>query len=332
MLIPLLLLILPFCLGVDNPRSERERRAVVWLVLLVSWFTASYIVLREHYFKFEWDTYFLDFSQQPMVRSLGRDRLLMPLVLLGHYAQLLLFPIHQSLDYGGAVIGWVVHFNDPYLYLGIAVAIGYLGTLAALILRPHATRPTRAALFCLLAAGVLYGMVGNIVSLIATNFGERLMYLPSAFLCIAAAIALMHLPKPAIIVFTIIAISLGSYSTITYALLWNNRLHFYQLSSAQQPKSVRLHMLVAVECLSQGNLDQAKAAARAGRESLPDYTEVWIQSAQIAMAQAQFDEAAHYLDEAMSIAPSVKITGWQNKLAEMRTAAHNPQTQPLHPF
>jgi hypothetical protein len=324
MLVPLLLLMLPFCLGVDPPRSERERRAVVWLVLMASWFTASYIVLREHYFKFEWDTYFLDFSQQPMVRSHGRDRLLMPLVLLGHYAQLLVLPIHQSLDYGGAVIGWVVRFNDPYLYLGIAVTLAYLGVLAALMLQPRPTRPTRAAIFCLLAAGVLYGMVGNIVSLIATNFGERLMYLPSAFLCIAAAIGLMRLPKPVILAFSIVAILFGSFRTISYAHLWNDRLHFYEIASAQEPKSVRLHMLVAVECLSEGKLDEAKAAARAGRESLPDYTEVWIQSAQIAMAQGQFDEAEHYLGHAMSIAPSVKINGWQSKLAAMRSAAHNP--------
>ena len=96
MLIPALMLLLPLCLGVDRPRSERERRAVMLLVLMVCWFTAAYIVLREMKFKFEWDTYFLDFTDQPMVRSHGIDRLLMPLVLLGRYAQLLIFPVHLS--------------------------------------------------------------------------------------------------------------------------------------------------------------------------------------------------------------------------------------------
>jgi protein O-mannosyl-transferase len=327
MLIPLLMLLLPLCLGVDRPNSERERRAVMLLVLMVCWFTAAYIVIREMKFKFEWDTYFLDWTDQPMVRSHGMNRVLMPLVLLGHYAQLLIFPIHLSPDYGGSAIGWTVHANDPYLYTGAAVAIGYGCVLAALATRP--SRQARGALFCVLATGVLYGMVGNILSLIGTNFAERLMYLPSAFLLIAAGIAIAQLPKPIMIAIATIALLLGSMRTFTYASEWNDRLHFYELASAEQPRSIRLHMLVAIETLTQRKFAEAEAADRAGRELLPDYGEVWIQSAQVAMAQGKYEEADEYLAQAMKVAPSIKVQGWIDRVAAARKASSTPATQNL---
>jgi hypothetical protein len=321
MFLPLLMLLMPLSLGVDGPKSERERRAVMWLVVMVCWFTASYVVFREYKFKFEWDTYFLDFSQQPLVRSFGRNRILMPLVLLGHYAKLLIFPIRLSPDYGGQVLGWIVRADDPYLYAGIAVVIVYVVAVATLIHRRRSSRRASTALFCLLAAGVLYGMVGNIISLIGTNFGERLMYLPSAFLAIAAGIGLMRLPKALVVVIMTIAIVLGSVRTMTYASRWNDRLRFYEESSADQPKSVRLDMLVTVESLSQGKLDEAEEADRKGREALPDYTQVWIQSAQIALARGRFDEANAYLDQAMKIQPSIQVESWRRKVAAARHAA-----------
>jgi tetratricopeptide (TPR) repeat protein len=222
----------------------------------------------------------------------------------------------------------VVRLRDPYLFAGIAVALGYIAVVAALVLRYYRlSRTARAALFCLLAAGVLYGMVGNIVSLIATNFGERLMYLPSAFLAIAAGIALARLPRALLILIMAIAIVLGSIRTITYATQWNDRLRFYQICSAAQPLSVRLHMLVAIESLSQGKMDQAKAADAAGRESLPNYSEVWIQSAQIALARGEFDEADRYLRQAMSLLPSPKVISWQTKVAQARLNARQSATQ-----
>jgi hypothetical protein len=321
MLLPLLMLFVPLALGVKRPSDERERISFLILLLMVCWFTATYIVFREWKFPFEWDTYFLDFSEQPMKYSQGPDRLLMPLVLLGHYAQLLIFPIKLSPDYGGLVIGWLVRLNDPHLYAGAAVAIGYVAAIACLALHPKPNRRTRAALFCLLAAGACYGMVGNIVTLIGTNFAERLMYLPSAFLAIAAAIALMRLPKTAVVVIAMIAIVLGSIRTFTYARQWNDRLRFYELCSNAQPKSVRLHMLVAIESLAQGKGDQAEAADRAGRESLPNYSEVWIQSAQIALARGKFDDADRYLDQAMKLLPSQKVVGWRTRVAEARERA-----------
>ena len=47
------------------------------------------------------------------------------------------------------------------------------------------------------------------------------------------------------------------------------------------------------------------------------------------MAQGKYDEAAGYLVQAMKIAPSVKVTGWINRVAEARKAKSLPATQNL---
>jgi hypothetical protein len=100
------------------PISPREKNDLKILLLVVTWLWAGYLICREHFLKFEWDRTFLDPTVQPMIKSVGIDRVLMPLVLLGHYTRLLFWPIHLSPDYGADVIGSVVHIGDPYLWIG----------------------------------------------------------------------------------------------------------------------------------------------------------------------------------------------------------------------
>jgi hypothetical protein len=322
LLLPLLILLLPLCLGITRPRSESERSAVLLLIFLLCLFETPYMLIREHYLPFDWEVGFLDFSDNPLVKCTPHDRLLMPLVLLGHYTQLLVFPWRLSPDYGGRVFGWVVHLNDPYLYLGIASLLVAIASLIALIWRYRQNgRLGHAALYSLLAAGALYGMVGNIVSLIGTNFGERLMYLPSAFLAIFIAIALCKLPRFVMIGVMSIAIVLGSIRTVTYAHRWNDRYQFYKTSAAEQPLSVRLHMLVAVEALSRGDLDIAKEADRQARESLPDYSDALIQSAQVAMVRGELDDATTFLTHAWKIDPGARVSAWFGKLNDLKKQA-----------
>src|SRR5688572_6616148 len=140
-----------------QPVSPRERKAL----LLLAW------------------------TVNPLIRSEGIDRWLVPLALLGRYAGLLVAPWKLAMDYGGLVIPPAARADDPYLYLG-AAALAAWGVLLVVSLRKRAW----ATVFCLLAVGVTYGMVANVITLIGTVFAERLMYLPSAFFVVLAAQAL----------------------------------------------------------------------------------------------------------------------------------------------
>ena len=164
-------------------RRSPERQGRLTLVLLLLWSLAGYIFFRERILKFWWDRSFLDPMINPMRLALGADRWLMPIDLLGHYAALLIAPIHLSPDYGAGVIGWHVRMSDPYFYLGLmTMVLGLAGCAIAI------RRRRWNALFCLISFGLLYGMVSNLPALIGINFAERLMYIPSAFACILAAI------------------------------------------------------------------------------------------------------------------------------------------------
>jgi tetratricopeptide (TPR) repeat protein len=169
--------------------------------------------------------------------------------------------------------------------------------------------------------------VSNLLTLIGTNFGERLMYLPSAFFVLYAATLLSRLPRGAMVAIATIAIVAGSVQTVTYARRWNDRLSFYEWAAREQPDAIRLHMLLMGELKAQRRLDEAAAEADRARELLPNYDEIWIHSADIAMERGRFDEAESFLDRAMHIRPSLKIDSWMQNLRKRRAATQPATSQ-----
>jgi protein O-mannosyl-transferase len=335
----------------DPIRAEKFARQI--LTLLLCFTLAGYIFLREDVLKlkFYWDRSFLDWTIQPMIRSTGADRWLMPLVLLGHYTALLIAPIRLSIDYGGSVIGWTVDRSDPYLYLGIGAIVAWLAIMIRAV--RHKDGPL---LFSLLALAMTYGVVGNIVSIIGTNFGERLMYLPSAFflLTIAALVARRktsadshperealpprrtrgrikgdttlyikgRVPFHSVICFIAI---LFAVRTITYAWQWNDRLRLYQYSLARQPHSIRLYMLLADEYMKRGDLLAAERTDAAGRAVQPDYWDIYVQSAVVAEKLGKLRTADAFLHRAMMIRPSMAIVARRNELHTRHPELNEPE-------
>src|SRR5207302_4973112 len=110
-----------------------------------------------------------------------------PFALLGRAAALIVLPLKLSPEYGLAVIGPHQRFSDPYLDLGLVTL------LAGLVAAVRAWRSSaRTVLFLLLCTALTYAMVAN-VKLIGVVFAERLLYLPSVFVLILAAMALARL-------------------------------------------------------------------------------------------------------------------------------------------
>jgi len=90
MLVPFMLLVAAVAFRM-RPRDVDERRAGLTLIILLCWLTAGYIVFRESILKFWWDRSFLDWTINPLVRSTGVDRWLLPFAILGRYTALLFF-------------------------------------------------------------------------------------------------------------------------------------------------------------------------------------------------------------------------------------------------
>lgn len=305
MLLPFLLLALHWLVRRRETRLVEfdqlliERRAMRLLTLAMCWSLAALIVLREEVLKlrFEWEKGFLDVSIQPLIRSGPMDRVLMVFVLLGHYAQLMVAPVKLSIDYGESVFTSVADRHDPYLYIGIVAAVAAVAALVV-ALRCH----YYAAAFCLIAAGLTYGMISNIV-LIGAIFGERLMYLPSAFVLIWAGIYLSRWRGAVLVPVMTVLLLLACLRTETYAARWNNRFEFYEAGLAEQPRSVRLHELVIGELMDRGKLNEAAEVAVDGRRVAADYWNIWLVSGQIAERQGDLKEADRMYHKSFDLQP-----------------------------
>jgi hypothetical protein len=323
LLVPLLLLTLAIATRY-RPADRAERSATPILVLALCWALAGYVVFRESILKFGWDRSFLDWTINPLVRAQGADRVLVPIAIVGRYACLLVAPLRLSPDYGGEVIGSVARWEDPFLWFGLVAIVAWVGLLGiAWIYR------NGALAFALVSLALTVGLVSNLVLLIGTNFAERLMYLPSAFFLLVAAIgATRLLRRRAFVGILAVLVTVGAVQSFGYARRWNDRLGFYQWASEQQPKSIRLRMLVTAELMTQGRLDEAAEAVERAREILPEYDEIWIQSAEVAEKRGRFDEAERFLQTAMRIRASVKADARLQRVGARRAATQPASSSP----
>jgi tetratricopeptide (TPR) repeat protein len=114
-----------------------------------------------------------------------------------------------------------------------------------------------------------------------------------------------------------IVVALFALRSVTYAVRWNDRPHFYASSLQDQPESIRLHILLAGEYRIRGELDRAAAVAEAGSRLAPEYWDIWKQRAQIAMDQRDFDRAEEYLSHAVRIRPEISVDALE-LLAQLR--------------
>jgi hypothetical protein len=309
-LMPFLLIALAWCGGFVAV-SARERNGVKTLTLIVSWAMAGLIVLREEVLglKFEWPKNFLDVSIQPLIQSSAKDHFLMVLVILGRYAQLMIAPLRLSIDYGMSVMGSAPDARQyPYLWLGVAMLLASLALLIWAVARRQ-----WVTVFCIFAAWLTYAMVSN-VFLIATIFGERLMFVPSAFLLILAAIYLAKLPRPLLIAIVSVTAVLWGWRSVSYAARWNDRLSYYQVSLREQPRSLRLCEMLATELETRGDLPGAAAIAEQGIEAGPDYWNIWFLAGRIAEERGQLATADAMYHKAFKLQASVPL---QNKIREL---------------
>jgi len=287
------------------------RNCPLLLCALLAGTLAVCIYYRDHIVPWDWDAQLLDWTVNPLVRSSGADRWLIPIAVIGRYATLLALPWRFSIDYGAVVFMPTINFRQPYFYTGILVLAVYFAGAVYLWRRRNG-----GGLFCLLGLGLTGAMVSNVV-LIGTVFGERLMYLPSAFALILVAMFTARLPKKFLVPTLCIVLALLSLRTLTYARIWNDRLQFYQTSVRQQPRSVTLRLLLAQEwgdrasaaesCGNQieagADWEQCMAVLAGARELVPDYWKAWYNSAAYALEQGSYEEARRFMERAFKLSP-----------------------------
>ncbi len=301
--------------GVAGHVAVPRERGRPLLLVAATYGWAAYVVVREFVLKlkFDWDRSAMDWTMQPLIRAVGPDRWLVPVALLGRYVTLVLWPVHTSPDYGADVIGSVARPADPYLWAGFAAAVAW-GVATAVAVR----RRAGFAAFCLLALAASYGLVGNVVTLIGTIFGERLLYLPSVFLALLAGVALAPVRRPVRVTAVALVVAAFGVQTVRWSLLWNRPLDLYTTALATQPRSVQLHLLAANELRAAGRGAEADAVLADATARYPDYWRPWMFRGLAAADAGDFAAADADLTRAWTLSFNPAVLAARQRIAALR--------------
>ncbi len=288
LIFPVLLLIL-CALG----KAWRE----VWkTVALAAFIGAIYFSLRlgaEHY--------------HPPAPSAPAPPLVRPIITaraVAEYAGLILFPLklHMDRDVETHPSGW----NDASLRgaawreLQTLLGVVLIATLLYWMWRARKRNPAACAF--LLLALISYLPISGIVALNAT-VAEHWLYLPSAFLFLAAAVDLGRLRFPrstmaaAACVFVLWVLFLGA-RTFVRMFDWKNERTLFERTIAQGGDSARMLINLGSLEVSEGRLQDAAAHLHAALQKKPDQPLAMINLAAVALKQNDFKLARHLLERA----------------------------------
>jgi hypothetical protein len=319
LLVPILLIAMWLLVGRKVEASERT--AVGTMIMLFTWVWAGYALYRDRILPWFWDSYFIDWSINPIVRSVGWDRALIPIAMVGRCAALLVAPLRLSPDYGAAVTMPHIDRDDPFLWLGFAVLVMFGAGL-------YAFRRDRVVLFCLVGLAIAWFPASNVLK-IGTIFGERLIYFPSVFFILLVARLAARIPTRYLAPLLIGVVVAFSIRTFTYAQRWNDRVSFYRISLAEQPRSAQLRLLCTEDLPhDEATLLAARDLLAVGRTYVPGYYKLWTHSAEVSLLLGRIDEAEEFVRQAAELEPAQPITQyWEEQVEAARRAATTRQVR-----
>lgn len=307
---------------VDYQPAARKPQLGPILFVLLAVSLAGYVSYRESILKFWWDKNFLDLWIQPLAAPdvTMVDRLLVPITIAGRYLQLLVVPAMLRLDYGGLIVPGRFDSGDPYFHVGLLAIVFWLGLFAVAI-----KQRDRFSLVCLLCFAFIYGLLGNIVTIIGVNVAERLMYLPSVFFVMIVARWLARLDFAVAMKLTAILACVFAMRTFTYAVRWNDRLGFYVYSATIEPRSLKSALLALQEYLDRGDLDNAERWADHAMAIQPDNEDSILRLAMVKIMRGDLVEAERLIDQARDLNPGGKSSLYRQQLDEHRAATKPAQ-------
>lgn len=284
---------------------------VLWLAILAlrkSWkqllpAALAIVFVAVSYLSLRWPA---EHNPAPRLRA-PAPLLVRPLIVaraFAEYTGLLLFPknLHMDRDVESHPFG-------PSDASVRGAAWRELQTLAGIVLIAGAiywviqSRKKNPAIFgCLVLAFITYLPFSGAFSLNA-NIAEHWLYLPSAFLFLAAGLALarMRLPPAAIgAVVGLWFVFLG-VRTFIYTLDWKDQRTFLERTIAAGGNSARMLINLASQELHDGQLDSAKAHLEAALQKEPDQPFAVINLAVVAIRKEDYAKARELLNRARDL-------------------------------
>lgn len=220
------------------------------------------------------------------------------------YTGLLVFPInlHMDRDVESHPFGPSDESVRGAAWRELQTLAGTVLIAAAIFWLLRSRKRDPAVFACLLLALLAYVPVSGAFSLNAT-VAEHWLYLPSAFLFLAAASALSRLrvPLTALAVVVSLWIAFLGIRTFRYTLTWKNQRTFLESTIAAGGDSPRMLINLALQEMRDGQLDSAKKHLDAALAKEPDQPFAILNLGAVALRQNDFAKAREILTRAKDL-------------------------------
>ena len=233
----------------------------------------------------------------------GMDRisaLRTALVVAGKYLLLMVWPFRLSADYSGTQIAPALSWADPRIFLSVA-ALAFLAGLALVRWRRGRLGPY----------GVLFYFaawlpISNLFFFIGVPLAERLLYLPSVGLCLAAGAvweqARLRSRIPALTVLSFLLLA-GSARTFARNRIWHDDGSFAFATAANAPTSAKAQFNWGVFLEEHSDLQGAASAYSRATQLAPDWADTHFNLAGALARSSRLPQAVESYRRALALRP-----------------------------
>lgn len=258
--------------------------------------------------------------------------------ILGSYVKLLIFPHPLSYDYSFNQIP-IVSLGNIFSIVSLLFYIAIGSYAAFVLLKSFREKTSHFSLLTshILSFGILFFLItiflfSNLVLIIGTSMGDRLMYFPSLGFCICAGVLLCPSPPTGgsndirsfalqgrgIILFIII--SLFSYKTYSRNADWKDNYTLYSHDVHIVPNSVKAHYYLGLELvkvIANAEQDEEKkkkiyeegiAELEKAVKILPAFASAYTQMGVAYYRMKNYEKAIQNYNKAAELRPSDAIT------------------------
>lgn len=254
--------------------------------------------------------------ENPIVGLTGTPRLATVLAVFGRAVSLVVTPLRLSPDYGFAEIVPSPSLLAPGPIVGLTLLVAMV---AAIVLTWR-----RAPLVAFLIASFLAtdAIVSNAVILIGTVLGDRLLYLPSVFVCLlaglgAGAVARSVGRKTAYACLAVILTVFAARSFL-YAETWKDDATLFEYAARVAPNSVRGVGSWGALLAERGRLDEARPILDRAVALAPDFIPNRLNRGAAALAAGDLDAAEADARRVLELDPGNAVATAQLRAIEAR--------------
>jgi len=260
-----------FALLAALPRPAAERWVWLRAPIAVAIATAAYLGARQVLLPIGLAPDFVP-AQNQLVMVHGVARVVANLAIVGEYAELLFVPVRLCPDHTYAD---VVPVTSPFDPGGWRVLVGVAFAAVVVVDFVRATTGRSPGLW--VATALAYVLIGQWVTNLVVIVGERLLFWPSVWLCIAIAESLARRSPPEeslrrlLLPLSLLAVAFAARSTVR-TLDWYDNHTLHRAAVEVCPRSVHSRLILANQLRDRGEPVEAVwhyGVAGAGRTSFP---------------------------------------------------------------